>query len=114
MSDLTLHDDGSRLTTDVEGHELVIRYGWQDEDVMRVDFVGVPSALGGRGLGHAPAALQDYEAIQIRVEPHRALLVLRLAGERGVAVAARGLLDRENEEVDVPLEGVLVHRVDER
>ncbi len=51
MSDLTLQDDGKQLTTDVEGYELVIRYGWQGDDVMRVDFVGVPSALGGRGLG---------------------------------------------------------------
>ena len=51
MSDLTLQDDGKQLTTDVEGHELIIRYGWQGDDVMRVDFVGVPSALGGRGLG---------------------------------------------------------------
>lgn len=51
MSDLVLKDSGQRLTADVEGHELEIRYGWAKPDVMRVDFVGVPSVLGGRGLG---------------------------------------------------------------
>ena len=51
MSELALKDHGDRLTADVEGHELVIRYGWADERTMRVDFVGVPEALGGRGLG---------------------------------------------------------------
>lgn len=51
MADLTLKDNGSELTADVDGHELVIRYGWAKDGVMRVDFVGVPSELGGRGLG---------------------------------------------------------------
>lgn len=51
MTDLTLKDDGSQLTADVEGKELVIRYGWARDGVMRVDFVGVPSEFGGRGLG---------------------------------------------------------------
>ena len=51
MTDLTLKDEGTRLTADVEGLELVIRYGWARDDVMRVDFVGVPPELGGRGLG---------------------------------------------------------------
>jgi predicted GNAT family acetyltransferase len=51
MSDLDLTDHGASLTTEVDGHELIIRYGWQSEDTMRVDFVGVPRELGGRGLG---------------------------------------------------------------
>ncbi|MEM5515375.1 GNAT family N-acetyltransferase [Henriciella sp. AS95] len=51
MTDLTLKDSGHRLTADVDGEELEIRYGWASKDVMRVDFVGVPSSLGGRGLG---------------------------------------------------------------
>ncbi len=55
MTDITLTDhpaaDGGRLTASVDGHELLIRYGWTDEGVMRVDFVGIPPALGGRGLG---------------------------------------------------------------
>ena len=51
MSELSLTDDGRQLTADVDGHELVIRYGWARDDVMRVDFVGVPRELGGRGLG---------------------------------------------------------------
>lgn len=51
MNDLTLKDDGHQLSTTVDGRELVIRYGWTKDDVMRVDFVGVPSELGGRGLG---------------------------------------------------------------
>ncbi|MEE2878712.1 MAG: GNAT family N-acetyltransferase [Pseudomonadota bacterium] len=51
MTELTLKDSGSEFTADVDGHELVIRYGWSKPDVMRVDFVGVPSDLGGRGLG---------------------------------------------------------------
>ena len=49
--ELNLTDTGSRLTADVAGHELVIRYGWASDGVMRVDFVGVPDALAGRGLG---------------------------------------------------------------
>lgn len=51
MSDLKLEDHGASLTSDVDGHELIIRYGWQSKHVMRVDFVGVPKELGGRGLG---------------------------------------------------------------
>ena len=51
MSDFEFKDHGASLTTDVDGHELIIRYGWQSKDVMRVDFVGVPRELGGRGLG---------------------------------------------------------------
>lgn len=51
MSGLSLQDSGDRLTAWVAGHELVIRYGWARPDVMRVDFVGVPSELGGQGLG---------------------------------------------------------------
>ena len=51
MTSITLKDHGDRLTADVEGHELVIRYGWAGDRTMRVDFVGVPSALEGRGLG---------------------------------------------------------------
>lgn len=51
MTDLTLHDSGKKLTTNVDGRELVIRYGWAGDGVMRVDFVGVPDELGGRGLG---------------------------------------------------------------
>lgn len=51
MTDLALKDNGHRLTAEVEGRELEIRYGWASRDVMRVDYVGVPSSLGGRGLG---------------------------------------------------------------
>ncbi|WP_084421063.1 GNAT family N-acetyltransferase [Henriciella litoralis] len=51
MTDLKLEDSGSRLTADVDGHEVEIRYGWDAKHIMRVDFVGVPKALGGRGLG---------------------------------------------------------------
>lgn len=51
MTDLNLADHGSKLTADVDGHELRIDYGWAQEGVMRVDFVEVPAALGGRGLG---------------------------------------------------------------
>lgn len=51
MTDLTLTDSGHRLTADVDGQELEIRYGWASKHVMRVDFVGVPKALEGRGLG---------------------------------------------------------------
>lgn len=51
MTSLTLKDHGDRLTAEVDGHELVIRYGWMGEKIMRVDFVGVPPALEGRGLG---------------------------------------------------------------
>lgn len=51
MTQLALTDHGDRLTADVDGHELRIDYGWAREGVMRVDFVEVPAALGGRGLG---------------------------------------------------------------
>lgn len=51
MTSLDLKDDGRQLTAEVDGHDLVIRYGWARDDVMRVDFVGVPPALEGRGLG---------------------------------------------------------------
>ena len=51
MTDLTLQDNGKELTTEVDRRELVIRYGWMKDGVMRVDFVGVPDELGGRGLG---------------------------------------------------------------
>ena len=50
MSDLSLTDQGTKLTAEVDGHELRIDYGWAREGVMRVDFVEVPRALGGRGL----------------------------------------------------------------
>ena len=53
MTDLTLIDEGSKLTASVEGHELRIDYSWERPGVMRVDFVEVPRALGGRGLGTA-------------------------------------------------------------
>lgn len=51
MTDLELKDNGHRLTAEVDGRELEIRYGWASKDAMRVDFVGVPSELNGRGLG---------------------------------------------------------------
>lgn len=51
MSELELKDHGDRLTAATGGHELVIRYRWARPGVMRVDFVGVPSALGGMGWG---------------------------------------------------------------
>ena len=51
MSDLSLTDRGSKLTAEVDGQELRIDYGWVRDGVMRVDFVEVPRALGGRGLG---------------------------------------------------------------
>lgn len=51
MSPLVLTDHGDRLTAEVDGHELRIDYGWARDGVMRVDFVEVPAALGGRGLG---------------------------------------------------------------
>lgn len=51
MTDISLTDHGDRLTAEVDGHELRIDYGWAREGVMRVDFVEVPAALGGRGLG---------------------------------------------------------------
>jgi predicted GNAT family acetyltransferase len=51
VSDLRLTDHGTKLTAEVEGHELRVDYGWAREGVMRVDFVEVPRALGGRGLG---------------------------------------------------------------
>ncbi|MEM9739799.1 MAG: GNAT family N-acetyltransferase [Pseudomonadota bacterium] len=51
MTDLILSDDGSRLTADLDGETLFIRYGWSRDGVMRVDHVEVPQALGGRGLG---------------------------------------------------------------
>ena len=55
MTALTLTDHkgthGGRFTAEVDGHQLLVRYGWADEQVMRIDFVGVPQALGGRGLG---------------------------------------------------------------
>lgn len=53
MSVMDLTDHGDRLTAMVDGHELRIDYGWAREGVMRVDFVEVPAALGGRGLGTA-------------------------------------------------------------
>ena len=53
MTDITLKDSGHRLTAHVDGEELEIRYGWASKHVMRVDFVGVPRALEGRGLGTA-------------------------------------------------------------
>lgn len=51
MSDLNLTDHGAKLTAERDGHEMRIDYGWAGEGVMRVDFVEVPAALGGRGLG---------------------------------------------------------------
>ena len=51
MTDLALTDHGDKFTADVDGHELRIDYGWARDAVMRVDFVEVPAALGGRGLG---------------------------------------------------------------
>ena len=51
MSELRLQDHDGRLTAEAGGHELVIRYRWARPGVMRVDFVGVPSALGGQGWG---------------------------------------------------------------
>lgn len=51
MTGMKLDDDGKQLTAEHEGKELVIRYGWARDKVMRVDFVGVPAVLGGRGLG---------------------------------------------------------------
>ncbi|MEO0818138.1 MAG: GNAT family N-acetyltransferase [Pseudomonadota bacterium] len=51
MTDLTLSDEGGRLTADLDGETLFIRYGWARDGVMRVDHVEVPRALGGRGLG---------------------------------------------------------------
>jgi len=51
MTDLDLTDHGTKLTAEVDGRELRIDYGWAREGVMRVDFVEVPAALGGRGLG---------------------------------------------------------------
>lgn len=48
---LALRDETGRLTAQVDGMELLIRYVWSGERVMRVDHVGVPKALGGRGLG---------------------------------------------------------------
>ncbi|MEO0465925.1 MAG: GNAT family N-acetyltransferase [Pseudomonadota bacterium] len=53
MNELTLVDDGARLTADLDGETLFIRYGWSRDDVMRIDHVEVPRALGGRGLGTA-------------------------------------------------------------
>ena len=37
MTDLALKDNGHRLTAEVEGQELEIRYGWASRDVMRLD-----------------------------------------------------------------------------
>lgn len=48
---MELNDTGNRLTTEVDGHTLRIDYGWAREGVMRVDYVEVPAALAGRGLG---------------------------------------------------------------
>ncbi|MEL6752832.1 MAG: GNAT family N-acetyltransferase, partial [Pseudomonadota bacterium] len=42
-----------RLTAQLDGETLFIRYGWARDGVMRVDHVEVPAALGGRGLGTA-------------------------------------------------------------
>jgi len=53
VSDLVFKDDGSRLTAELDGETLFIRYGWARDGVMRVDHVEVPRALGGRGLGTA-------------------------------------------------------------
>ncbi len=51
MTDLTLEDGKGQLTAEVDGRELLIRYDWSDARIMRVNYVGVPSELGGRGLG---------------------------------------------------------------
>ncbi len=60
MTQLVLTDHGDRLTASVEGHQLKVEYGWSSPGVMRVDFVEVPRALGGRGLGtKLVAALVD-------------------------------------------------------
>lgn len=51
MNDLVFKDEGGRLTAELDGATLFIRYGWARDGVMRVDHVEVPRALGGRGLG---------------------------------------------------------------
>ncbi|MEL6956033.1 MAG: GNAT family N-acetyltransferase [Pseudomonadota bacterium] len=53
MTDLALKDEDGRLTAELDGKTLFIRYGWARDDVMRVDHLEVPAALGGRGLGTA-------------------------------------------------------------
>lgn len=71
MTDITLKDNGHRLTADIEGHEAEIRYGWASKDVMRVDFVGVPSELGGRGLGTkmVGALVEKARKEEFRLQP---------------------------------------------
>lgn len=51
MTELKLTDHETKLTAEVDGFELRIDYSWARDGVMRVDFVEVPPALGGRGLG---------------------------------------------------------------
>lgn len=71
MTDLILTDEGSKLTAQVEGHELKIDYSWERPGVMRVDFVEVPDALGGRGLGTAlvGALVEKARAGDFRLVP---------------------------------------------
>ena len=52
LTDTPTPDGGGRYTTMVDGHELLVRYGRIDEKTIRVDYVGVPIEVGGRGLGH--------------------------------------------------------------
>jgi predicted GNAT family acetyltransferase len=68
---LTLREQPDRLTAEVEGLELLIRYLWTRPGVMRVDHVGVPKALGGRGLGTrlVGALVAKARAEGFKVEP---------------------------------------------
>jgi len=76
VTGLVLADDGSRLTAQLDGQTLFIRYGWAREGVMRIDHVEVPQALGGRGLG---AALVGALVEKARAEGFRLLPVCGFA-----------------------------------
>lgn len=78
---IMLKDDGRRLIDVIDGHEIEIRYAWQGEGVMRVNFVGVPHALAGRGLGgRLVAALVDKARAEgFRVVPVCSFAVTQFA-----------------------------------
>jgi hypothetical protein len=72
---------GGRYVALVDGHEAELTYSRAEENLLVVDHTGVPSALGGRGIGQAlvERAVMDARAEGTRILPVCSFVRVQLA-----------------------------------